>query len=52
MNDMEIYAAIFCLTAIGVGALFCWLFGQDGCCQDCEQGRRCRCQKGTKREHF
>ena len=48
MNDLEWYALIFCVSAIVVMLLFSWLFGRDDCNGDCEQGRRCKCQKESK----
>ena len=45
MNDLEIYAAIFCVSAIATAGLFTWLFGKSDCQNDCCQGRRCKCQK-------
>ena len=50
MNDLEWCAVVFCLTAIAIMLLFNWLYGRDDpYCQDCEQGRRCHCQKESKR---
>ena len=49
MNDMELYAVIFCVSTIAVAVLFTWLFGRaERCNGNCEQGRRCRCQKESK----
>ena len=45
MNDLEWYALIFCVSAIVVAVIFTWLWGSPGCCANCEQGRRCRCQQ-------
>lgn len=52
MNDLETYALIFAAITIVVMILFSWLFGQDGCCRNCEQGRRCKCQRESKRDHI
>jgi len=49
MNYLEWLALVFCVSAISVAVLFTWLFGDTGCCSNCEQGRRCRCQKESKR---
>jgi len=45
MNFYEWCAAVICLTAILVMLLFSWIFGRDDCNGNCEQDRRCRCQK-------
>jgi len=49
MNFYEWCALVFCITAIGVMVLFSWIFGRDDCNGDCEQGRRCRCQKESRK---
>jgi len=49
MNDLEWYALIFCLSAIAAMVLLSWMFGRDDCNGNCEQGRRCRCQKENQK---
>ena len=48
-NFYEWCALGVCVMFILCAVLFTWLFGDRGCCGNCDQGRQCRCNNGRVR---
>ena len=42
-NFLELCAIALCALFTGCTILLVWLFGDNNCCGECAQGRRCRC---------